>query len=269
MRTYARVSTDSQEIRTQSDRLALAAPGARPFADDGVSGKGVERPSFDSLLGEIRAGHVGSVYVTKLDRLGRSARGILEFFDQAEDNGVRVVVLDQQIDTATPVGRLVRTVLSGMAELEADLISSRTRDAMAAFKAGTRRTKSGRPVGRPRKITPEHEAQISRLRGEGFRWADIAMKVHLPTGSCRKVGSRLHLPPPARASHEITTRIVEQIIGLRAAGLTWRAVASTVRFPAPACKAAVAAYRLSTNSAINSAADLEHRGASEGTRATK
>jgi len=191
--TYSRTSTDRQEVRTQYDRLASAVPGARPFVDDGISGRGAVRPSFELLRAEMRADRVGSVYVTKLDRLGRSARQILEFFGEAEAHGVRIVVLDQQLDTSTPVGRLVRTVLSAMAELEADLIAERTRDAMAALKSGTRQTKSGRPVGRPRMYDEEFVRKVVELRdapgpdGRPKRWTQIAMSLHRPAGSLRKL----------------------------------------------------------------------------------
>lgn len=190
--SYARVSTDRQEVQTQSDRLAAATPGARPFVDDGISGVGAVRPAFESLRGEILAGRVAGVFVTKLDRLGRSARGILEFFNEAEAHEVRVVVLDMGIDTSTPLGRFARTMAAGYAELERDLIAERTQETMNAFKAGTRKTRSGNPVGRPPKLTPELLAQIRDLRetplpdGRTRTWAQIARMVHHPAGSCKK-----------------------------------------------------------------------------------
>ncbi len=202
---YGRTSTDrqSESLETQLARLRTSVPGAVEFVDAGVSGPGVDRPAFDHLLEEIGSGHVGSVTVTKLDRLGRSAKTILEFFNDAEAHGVRVVVLDQAIDTSTPVGRLVRTVLAAMAELEADLIAERTREAMAAFKMGTRTTRSGRPVGRPRRLTPEIVRRIREERAKGLMWSVVAQHVGIPAGTCRKVGSaprsetpRAENPPP-------------------------------------------------------------------------
>lgn len=213
--TYSRTSTDRQLVQTQSDRLAAAAPGARAFVDDGVSGRGgVARPAFESLRGEIRADRVGSVFVTRLDRLGRSARGILEFFEESEAHEVRVVVVDQQIDTSTSAGRLVRTVLSGMAELEADLISERTRDAMAGFRAGTRKTRSGRPVGRPPLYDAAFAKRVVELRdtlgpnGERKRWSQIAMSLHAPAGSLRKLYSahRAETPRAINPSADLERR---------------------------------------------------------------
>lgn len=184
---YARVSTEDQSVQQQLDRLHKEVGSASEYVDEAVSGRLDSRPEFDRLKRDMAAGKVDELYVVKLDRLGRSASSILEFFARAERDGVRLVVLDQQIDTSTPVGRLVRTVLAAMAELEADLIRERTREAMAALKAGTRQTKTGRPVGRPRKVTPEIEERVRELRRQGLRWREIAVRVHLPAGTCRKI----------------------------------------------------------------------------------
>lgn len=189
---YARVSTEDQSVGPQLDRLRAATSDiVSPFVDDAVSGRLEHRPAFDLLREKIRTGEVDVVYVTKLDRLGRSAKAILDFFREAEDRGCRVVVLDQAIDTSTPVGRLVRTVLAAMAELEADLIRERTQDAMRAIKEGRRGTRSGKPPGRPRRLTPEKAAEIRALRypdrGEGLPWKAIARRVGLPWSTCAKV----------------------------------------------------------------------------------
>lgn len=184
---YARVSTAGQSVDVQLARLEQLAPGATRYVDPAVSGRLDHRPEFDRLRAAIERDQVQEVFVTKLDRLGRSARGILEFFELAERHGVRVVVTDQgPIDTSTPVGRLVRTVLAAMAELEADLIQERTRDAIRAIRAGIRPTRSGRPIGRPKIRTPELVAETLRLRAEGTRWADIARRLHHPAASLRK-----------------------------------------------------------------------------------
>jgi DNA invertase Pin-like site-specific DNA recombinase len=190
---YARCSTTGQSVDVQVARLRETAPGIVVYADVGLSGSLDHRPEFDKLRASVERGGVSSVYVTKLDRLGRSARSILEFFDLAERNGVRVVVTDQgPIDTLTPVGRLVRTVLAAMAELEADLIRERTRDAMAGFKDGTRKTRSGKPVGRPRILSDALLGRIRELRetpgpsGKVRTWNEIARMVHSPAGSCKK-----------------------------------------------------------------------------------
>jgi DNA invertase Pin-like site-specific DNA recombinase len=198
---YARVSTEDQSVDQQLERLRALAPNAIEYVDRGVSGRLDSRPEFDRLKGEIRAGRVSAAYVVKLDRLGRSAGSVLEFFKVAETHGTRVVVVDQQIDTSTPVGRLVRTILAAMAELEADLIAERTRDAMAAFKSGARIPKS--PVGRPRVVTPEKVERARRLRlaDPKLTWAELAQRVGLKSETVRRDLRGAARNPPAKPAY--------------------------------------------------------------------
>lgn len=184
--SYARVSTSDQTTVQQLDRLRAVAPGAMEYVDDAVSGRLDSRPEFDRLKTAVERGEVKEVFVCKIDRLGRSAKAILDFFDLAEKHSVRVVVTDQGVDTSTPVGKVVRTILAALAELEADLIRERTRDAMAAFKAGTRKTRSGRPVGRPPRINDALLEQIRELRASGLTWNQVALRAHAPATSARK-----------------------------------------------------------------------------------
>ncbi len=196
---YLRVSTrrdQSTEAQLAIVRSAALAQGwhlpeERVFRDEGVSGRLLERPAFDMLRGEIRARNVDVVLAVRLDRLGRSVRGILDFFDEAAANGVRVVITSQAIDTATPIGRFVRTILAGAAELEGETIRERTREKMELLvdhhmKTGEWKTKSGRPVGRPRRVTPELVSKAGLLRRQGLPWAAVAQRVGLPAETCRR-----------------------------------------------------------------------------------
>ncbi len=197
---YARTSTSEQHVETQVARLRAAAaamgielPDNCFLIDDGVSGRGAARPAFEQLRAEIRAGKVETVLAVKLDRLGRSTKELLSFFDECEQHDTRIVVSDQSIDTSSPVGRLTRTILGAVAEFELDLIQSRTQDAMDAIKSGVRKTRSGRPVGRPRIYDAVLAARVRELRdtptSDGGRrpWSQIAMMLHRPAGSLRKV----------------------------------------------------------------------------------
>ncbi|EQD31976.1 protein containing Resolvase [mine drainage metagenome] len=81
---YARVSTEGQSVDQQLYRLRSLAPGADEYADSGVSGRLDSRPEFDRLREQIRRGAISDLFVVKLDRLGRSAHAVLEFFELAE-----------------------------------------------------------------------------------------------------------------------------------------------------------------------------------------
>lgn len=210
--SYSRCSTPDQTTETQTDRLrALASqmnlelPDERVFVDDAVTGRTMDRPQFERVRELVRSRAVDVVLTTKLDRLGRSARGVLEFFDLAESSGVRVVCADQAIDTATPLGRFTRTIAAAFAELEADMIRDRTVERMRAIteehrKTGKWNTRSGRAVGRPARVDTTLLEQIRRLRdGEKLRWAQIALRVHAPATSCRKWYSSAKQAAPTRA----------------------------------------------------------------------
>ncbi len=190
---YVRVSTEDQSVTTQVDSLVrrandlgLSVPGRQVYADVGVSGRLDSRPEFDRLRETIRSRGVDVVLVTKLDRIARSVRTALEFFDEAETAGVRIIVADQAIDTATPAGRLARTILAGVAEFEGELIRERTQVAIDAIRSGARKTRSGNPIGRPRRVTPELTSRVVKLRADGLRWSEVAQRVGLPSETCRK-----------------------------------------------------------------------------------
>jgi DNA invertase Pin-like site-specific DNA recombinase len=190
---YARVSTEEQTIETQLEALerrtadlGLTIPSGQTYADQGVSGRADSRPEFDRLREAIRARAIEAVLVTKLDRIARSVPTALEFFAEAEAAGVRIIVTDQAIDTGTPAGRLTRTILAAVAEFEGDLIRERTQVAMDAIRSGRRPTKSGRPVGRPRRVTPEIVAKIAELRAAGHKWNEVARHTGIPAETCRR-----------------------------------------------------------------------------------
>lgn len=155
---YARVSTALQHEDAQITRLTDAGC-ERIYADHGVSGTKASRPEWDRLTdpasGPLRAGDI--VVAVKLDRFGRSVKHLIAVAEDFRARGIEMVVLDQAIDTTTPAGKLVFHILGAVAEFERDLISERTRDALAV------RTARGRNGGRRRALSPEQETEIRKL----------------------------------------------------------------------------------------------------------
>lgn len=191
---YARVSTPDQSVAGQLEACVNAArqrgltiAARNLYADVGAPGTSDSRPAFDLLRAAIRARRVSVVFVTKLDRVARSVRTALAFFEECEAAGTRVVVVEQQLDTATAAGRLVRTILAGVAEFEGELIRERTRAAMRALKTGARRTRSGRPVGRPRVVTDSKVRLVAALAQERLPTGQIAQRAGLKLGTVRWV----------------------------------------------------------------------------------
>lgn len=141
---YGRVSTHEQHPEAQED--ALRAAGCDEVYIDRASGKLASRPELDKALLRLRKGD--SLVITKLDRLGRSLKNLIELSERLKDEGVALVVLDQGIDTSTPIGRMFYQILGAVAEFERELIVERTKDGLQAARA------RGRVGGRKKALRP-------------------------------------------------------------------------------------------------------------------
>lgn len=148
---YARVSTADQNLDAQTDRLTAA--GCERIFTDKASGKLDRRPQLDAALDYLRPGD--QLVVTKLDRLGRSLRHLLNLMADLERREVDLQVIDQGLDTSTPAGKLIFAVIGAVAEFERDLISERTLAGLAAARA------RGRKGGR-RPVMTVDKARVAR-----------------------------------------------------------------------------------------------------------
>lgn len=140
---YARVSTNDQHPEAQAERLS--AYGCSPiWTDKGVSGTKARRPRWNKLLEALEPGD--ELVCVRLDRIGRSVRNLLDIVTLLQERGVRLVVLDQSIDTGSSMGKLVFHMLAAIAEFERDLIVERTLDGQASVRrAGNLRRSCGGP----------------------------------------------------------------------------------------------------------------------------
>src|SRR5207245_2583279 len=161
---YGRVSTGGQSTDSQLHALRRYAEargwGIQEFVDHGVSGARERRPALDQLVKAARARQLDIVAVTKLDRLARSTHHLVSLGREFTALGVDLVVLDQQIDTTTPSGRLLFHVLAAIAEFERDLIRERVKAGLERAKA--RGIRLGRPTARV------SEARLHMLHREQF-----------------------------------------------------------------------------------------------------
>jgi DNA invertase Pin-like site-specific DNA recombinase len=143
---YVRVSTSQQAVSglgQEAQEAALRAAASLAgfdvevvVEDGGRSGKALRnRPALRSALDRLARGEAAALYVAKMDRLARNTRETLSVADEADKAGWRLVALDTNLDTGTPVGRLVMTVLAAVAEMERERISERHREAHAARRA--------------------------------------------------------------------------------------------------------------------------------------
>jgi len=165
LRGYARVSTDGQALGPQVEQLKAA--GATKLYRETASGAKRNRAQLAKLLKDVQPGDV--VLVTRLDRLARSTRDLLNVLGSLAEKGAMFRSLaDPWADTTTPHGRLMLTVLAGLAEFERELIRARTGEGRARAKA------EGRKMGRPHKLTPHQQREARRRHGEGESLSAIA-----------------------------------------------------------------------------------------------
>ena len=185
---YGRASTidRGQDVAVQIEPLRewVHRLGFEPtlFAEEGVSGARTSRPVLDQLMKAVRRREVQAVAVWKLDRLGRSLEHLLQLLGEFEANGVRLLVHDMAIDTATPQGKLFFSMVGAFAEFERGLIAERVKDGLAYAQAHG--TKSGRPIGRPRlevDVIKVCDALRGRLRERGAI-AEVARRFRVSRG---------------------------------------------------------------------------------------
>jgi DNA invertase Pin-like site-specific DNA recombinase len=162
---YARVSTGGQTVAEQVRQLSAA--GAVNIFREVASGASTDRPQLRRLLAEVAAGDV--VMVTRLDRLARSTRDLLNTLAAIGDGkaGFRSLA-DAWADTTTAHGRLMLTVLGGLAEFERELIRTRTSEGRARAKA------AGKSLGRKPKLTAHQKQEAIRRRDQGEAVRQIA-----------------------------------------------------------------------------------------------
>jgi DNA invertase Pin-like site-specific DNA recombinase len=162
---YARVSTRDQNLTGQLE--ALKAAGASTIYREKISGARADRPQLAKLLAALKAGD--TVIVTKIDRLGRSTRELLDLIDRIGKAGAAFRSLgDPLFDTGNSQGKLLATLLAAIAEFERSLIAERT-------SAGRERAMAaGVKFGRKRKLSEYQRAEAVKRRAAGETLAEIA-----------------------------------------------------------------------------------------------
>ena len=162
---YGRVSTDGQTLAAQD--AALRAAGCAKVFSEKASGAKTDRAELRKAISRLGEGDV--LMVTRLDRLARSTRDLLNTLDEITKRGAGFKSLaDSWADTTTPHGRLMLTVLGGLAEFERELIKARTGEGRARAKA------AGVHMGRPSKLTPHQRREAIARRDAGEALMDIA-----------------------------------------------------------------------------------------------
>ena len=179
---YARVSTSSQDLDAQT--AALAAAGCSEVFGEKVSSRAAEseREQLQACLAALKAGD--ELVVAKLDRLGRTQVEVIARLHQLQTDGIHVRTLDGLINTRAlgKMAPLVIGLLTGLAEVERELIRERTQESI-----DHRRATGGDLGGRRRSYNDAQAALVRRLRNEGGSFREIARQTGISVAACHRI----------------------------------------------------------------------------------
>ena len=181
---YARVSTQDQSAQMQLDvlreflqRRGLELVGE--FVDEGVSGTKESRPELDKLLEPARKRLFDVVLVYRFDRFARSVKHLVLALEEFSALGIDFVSYSESLDTSTPMGRAMFSILGALAELERNLIVERSVEGQKRAKA------RGKHIGRPRLSVDEDLVHVLRRQGRSLR--AIGQQIGASTTVVRRV----------------------------------------------------------------------------------
>lgn len=129
---YIRTSKNSQNLGVEVQKEALNKYHIDTFFIEQISGRKENRKELIRMLEILDTGDTLIIY--KIDRLGRSTKQLVNIMSELEDKGINLISIKENIDTSTSMGKVIFTILSAIAELEADYISERTREALSILK---------------------------------------------------------------------------------------------------------------------------------------
>jgi DNA invertase Pin-like site-specific DNA recombinase len=181
---YARVSTlnnQDPEMQLRELRQYATARGwdvGDEYVDCGISGSVESRPELNRLMADARKRRIDAVAVWRFDRFARSTRHLLLALEEFGALGIQFVSYQENIDTTTPLGAAVFTIVAAVATLERDLIRERVR-------AGLRNARAkGKRLGRPRVVVDA--TRIASLRAQGRSWAEIVAEMGVGKGTAQR-----------------------------------------------------------------------------------
>jgi DNA invertase Pin-like site-specific DNA recombinase len=178
---YVRVSSKRQDLASQLPDLEAWAAAQRTecrFYRDKFTGKTLDRPGWLKLQAALDRGEVSKVVCWRLDRLGRTAKGLTALFADLTERGIALVSLKDGIDLSTAAGRMLANVLASVAQFETELRAERVRAGQAAAKAAGKSI-GGRRAGTRVRLTIEKERAVRQLHKAGTPITEIARSLQL------------------------------------------------------------------------------------------
>jgi len=204
---YARVSTSGKgqdtELQLRDLRTFAQARGYdifREYVDDGVSGRKDRRPELDRLMNDAKKRKFDAVVVWRFDRFARSTKHLVTALEEFRHLGIDFISFQENIDTSSPMGKAMFTIVSAIAELEADIIRERVVAGIANARA------KGVKIGRPSPVIDRKE--VRRLREGGLTIRAIADKMNLKRSFVHKTLVNCSSFLPEKSGGEIAEMVV-------------------------------------------------------------
>ena len=179
---YARVSTTQQTVEMQLRDLraycvARNLVDVAEYVDAGISGAKDDRPELNRLMNDVRKRKLDGILVWRFDRFARSTKHLLIALEEFRSLGIQFVSYQENLDTSSPLGQALFTIIAAVAQLERDIIRERVT-------AGVRNARAaGKTLGRPKRVVNRDKAQ--RLRSEGMSLREIAAELGVGYGTVR------------------------------------------------------------------------------------
>jgi len=194
---YARVSTTDQSTGSQLLDLRRYTQERgwqiyKEYVDEGISGTKDSRPALNELMNAAKKRRFDVVLVWRFDRFARSTKHLILALEEFRNLGIDFVSYQENIDTSSPLGSAIFTIISAVAQLERDIIAERV-------KAGLRRAReNGKRLGRPRVAADADK--IAALRAQGRSWREIAEELGISKGTAQRAFYSLPKNPSGKHS---------------------------------------------------------------------
>jgi len=188
---YTRVSTHDQSVEMQLSDLRRYCQERKfrvfkEYNDEGISGAKDKRPALDELMEDARKKRFEAVLCWRFDRFARSTKHLITALEEFKHLGIEFISYQENIDTSSPLGKAIFTIVSAIAELERNIIAERV-------KAGIRRAKeNGKTLGRPKRLNLNVE-DLQKMRDQGLSFKKIGEKVNACPATIYQTLRRSHL----------------------------------------------------------------------------
>ena len=182
---YVRVSTEDQSCEAQLSDLRRYCDQRgfkifKEYSDEGISGAKERRPALDQLMDDAKKKRFNIVLVLRFDRFARSTKHLITALEDFKHLGIDFISYSENIDTSSPLGKAIFTIVSGISELERNIIVERVKSGISRAK------EKGKKLGRSKELNLDPQ-ELLRLKRKGLSVRKVASKMNASKSSVQKI----------------------------------------------------------------------------------